>query len=144
MMSWDTLVISSTLVRSALVPSSTAFWMPVRIIFSCMAQSYRLEVGGIWLTAFRLPPYISAIWARRMAQSFKSLLKESVYHKTLPITPARENPTTPSRKKSRTGDWEHRSSMRNREKDTPTTPTITARVESSLRRLRCSKVVSSL
>ena len=143
LMSWDTLVISSTLVRSALMPSSTAFWMPVRIMFSCMAQSYRLEVGGMWFTAFKLPPYISAIWASSTLQSRKSRFRAKVYQKMLPITPAAAKPTTPSRKKSRMGDWATRSRERKVAAETPSTPTITAKVESSLRRLRCSKPVKS-
>ncbi len=86
-MSWDTLVISSILVRSALVPSSTAFCTPVRIMFSCMAQSYRLEVGGTWFTAFRSPPYISVIWSIKRFQSDRSRFRARMYHHTVPVMP---------------------------------------------------------
>ena len=87
-MSWDTLVISSTLVRSALMPSSTAFWMPVRIMFSCMAQSYRLEVGGTWFTAFKLPPYISVICPMSTVQSRRSFFRAMTYQPMVPMIPA--------------------------------------------------------
>ena len=41
------------------------------------------------------------------------------------------------------GDWATRSRERKVAAETPSTPTITAKVESSLRRLRCSKPVKS-
>ena len=66
LMSWETFVMSSTFVRSDLMPSSTAILMPSRIMLSCIAEPYSGEVAGSVLTAFKSPLYIFSIWSIRM------------------------------------------------------------------------------
>ena len=44
----------------------------------------------MWFTAFKLPPYISAIWASSTLQSRKSRFRAKVYQKMLQSPPPRK------------------------------------------------------
>ena len=109
-----------------------------------MAQSYRLEVGGTWFTAFRFPPYISVIWAIRMFQSRRSCFRASTYHTTVPMTAAPEESTKAGSISSLPGKGPALSKAASRNTAAPITPTITAITANSRRMLRCSKVVMAL